>query len=147
MPNLEETVVILNAASCSDHMDDINLYLLDEVAAGQMSGPFSRQDTKDILGGPFFSSLLIVVVQSQGPGLKDKIRICRHLSKGSKYADSVNSHIVKEDFPTRFDLASRVADIVSPTYSGSHPRLAWPPSPLMDSAPHGASFSASPASC
>ncbi|RXW16277.1 hypothetical protein EST38_g9578 [Candolleomyces aberdarensis] len=119
MPKLEETVIIPNAASCRDHMDEINSYLLDEVAARRMSGPFSQQGAKDILGGPFFSSPLLVVLQSQGPGLKDKIRICRHLSKGSKYANLVNSHIVKEDFPTRFDLASRVADIVASAPPGT----------------------------
>jgi hypothetical protein len=132
MPSLEETIIIPNAASCSDHMAEINAYLLDEVSAGRMSGPFPQSEVEDILGGPFFSSPLIVVVQSQGPGLKDKIRICRHLSKGSKYADSVNSHIVKEDFPTRFDLASKVADIVSLI-------LIWVLSPTS----HGPSLSSS----
>ncbi|RXW16082.1 hypothetical protein EST38_g9772 [Candolleomyces aberdarensis] len=119
MPKLEETIIIPNAASCRDHMDDIDTYLMDEVAADRMSGPFSRSEVEDILGGPFFSSPLVVVVQSQGPGLKDKVRICRHLSKGNKHADSVNSHIVKEDFPTRFDLASRVADIVASAPPGT----------------------------
>ncbi|KAJ2917970.1 hypothetical protein MD484_g2463, partial [Candolleomyces efflorescens] len=127
MPELGETIVIPNAASCQDHMEEINKYLLDEVAADRMSGPFSRLEVEDILGGPFFSSPLLIVVQSQGPGLKDKIRICRHLSKGNKYADSVNSHIVKEDFPTRFDLASKVANIVSFTpFLGLIPGPSWP---------------------
>jgi hypothetical protein len=78
-----------------------------------MSGPFSREEAEAILRGPFFSSPLVVDVQPQQPGTPDKIRICRHLSKASKSHPSVNSHIRKEDFPTRFDLASKVAEIVS----------------------------------
>jgi hypothetical protein len=54
-----------------------------------------------------------VSIQPQNPGEPDKARICRHLSKGTKDHASVNSYISKEDFPTRFDTASKVADIVS----------------------------------
>ena len=78
-----------------------------------MDGPFSRDIITSILRGPFFVSPLIVSVQPQGLGEPDKLRVCCHLSKSNKLTTSVNSHIKKEDFPTRFDTASRVADIVS----------------------------------
>lgn len=80
-----------------------------------MSGPFSKDDCEDILRGPFYSSPLIVITQSQGHGLPDKHRVCRNLSKGDAKAgiDSVNSFINKDDFPTRFDMASKVAEMVS----------------------------------
>jgi len=78
-----------------------------------MSGPFSQEMVECILRGPFQSSPLIVSVQPQGPDEPDKIRICRHLSKSTRNIRSVNSFISKHDFPTCFDTASRVADMVS----------------------------------
>jgi hypothetical protein len=78
-----------------------------------MDGPFSHNTITSILRGPFFVSPLIVSVQPQGLGMPDKLRVCRHLSKSNKLTPSVNSHTRKEDFSTRFDTASRVADIVS----------------------------------
>ena len=113
MPTLTQTVIIENHLSALQYPDTINQYLADEVHAGRMSGPFSRDATEVILHGPFFSSPLIVSVQIQAPGTPDKLRVCRHLSKSNKTTPSVNSYINKEDFPTRFDTASRVADIVS----------------------------------
>lgn len=96
--------------------------------AGRMSGPFSRERVEEILGGAFFASPLIVAIQTQEPGVPDKVRICRHLSKEGKGAQSVNSHIEKEEFPTRFDTALRVADIVSFNLyaSGPHARTIIP---------------------
>jgi hypothetical protein len=105
--------IIPNHPSVLDYPADIEKYLSTELAAGRMSGPFSSPDIQKILRGPFQSSPFIVSVQPQGPGEPDKIRICRHLSKATKSVASMNSFISKEDFPTRFDTASRVADIVS----------------------------------
>lgn len=113
MPPLTETIIIPNHISATLHPDAIDKYLTDEVLAGRMSGPFPRAEVEAILRGPFFSSPLIVSVQPQQLGVPDKIRICRHLSKGNKTHPSVNSHINKEDFPTRFDTVSHVADIMS----------------------------------
>jgi hypothetical protein len=118
MPPLSHTVIIPNNPSTTPHMDAISEYLTLEVQAGRMSGPLSREEAELILRGPFFCSPLVVAVQPQQPGTPDKIRICRHLSKDSKSHLSVNSHIHKEDFPTRFDTASMVADIVSFIQSG-----------------------------
>lgn len=113
MPDLQQTVVFPNHPSCFAHSSAVDHYLAEEVSAGRMSGPFPKSDVERILRGPFQASPLIVAVQTQQPGTPDKLRICRHLSKGSKIHPSVNSYIDKEDFPTRFDTAARVADIIA----------------------------------
>lgn len=113
MPALTKGVVLPNNPSTHAYMSDVQDYLKKELQSGRMSGPFSREETETILRGPFQSSPLIVSLQPQQRGMPDKVRICRHLSKASKFHASVNSHIQKDDFPTRFDLASKVAEIVS----------------------------------
>lgn len=112
MPPLTDTVIFKNHPSTLLHSDVVNQYLTDEIGTGRMSGPFSLQHVENILRGPIFCSPLLISVQVQQPGTPDKLRVCRHLSKGNKNIPSMNSHINKEDFPTRFDTASRVADIV-----------------------------------
>ena len=113
MPALTKTVILKNHPSCTQYADTVHQYLIDEVKAGRMSGPFSRQHVEFLLRGAFFLSPLLVSVQTQQPGVPDKLRVCRHLSKGDRANTSVNSYIHKEQFPTRFDTASRVADVVS----------------------------------
>ena len=113
MPPLTDTVIFKNHSSTLLFPDTVNKYLTDELLAGRMSGPFSLQHVENILRGPIFCSPLLVSVQIQQPGTPDKLCVCRHLSKGDKNTPSMNSHIQKEDFPTRFDTASKVADIVS----------------------------------
>ena len=123
MPTLTEPVILPNNTSTYPYMHEIHDYLQKELLAGRMSGPFSREEAEVILRGPFFSSPLVVDVQPQQPGTPNKIRICRHLSKGSKLHPSVNSHIRKEDFPMRFDLASKVAEIVSLSFVNFFPHI------------------------
>jgi hypothetical protein len=113
MPALIETVILKNHPSTLQYPDTVKEYLADEIQAGRMMGPFARTEVEQILRGPFFSSPLIVSVQPQGLGMANKLRVCRHLSKANRKTASVNSHVKKEDFPTRFDTASRVADTVS----------------------------------
>jgi len=113
MPNLLATNILPNHPTVLDHLPDVDEYLKEEVVAGRMSGPFSKAMVEDILRGPFQSSPLIVSVQPQGSGEPDKIHICRHLSKSSRNIPSVNSFISKHNFPTHFDTASQVADMVS----------------------------------
>jgi hypothetical protein len=112
MPPLTDTVIFKNHPSTSLHSDVVDKYLTDELNAGRMSGPFSLQYVEKVLRGAVLCSPLLVSVQIQQPGMPDKLRVCRHLSKGDKSTPSMNSHINKEDFPTRFDTASKVADIV-----------------------------------
>jgi hypothetical protein len=113
MPNITKTVILPQNPSFFEHTDAIQEYLRKEVAAGRMSGPYTREEVESTLRGPFYASPIIAVIQPQPGDIPDKIRICRHLSKSTKFHESVNSHIKKEDFPTRFDTASLVADIVS----------------------------------
>jgi len=123
MPPILQTIIIPNNPSILPYMTFIQDYLSKEVLAGRMSGPFAREETELILCGPFQSSPLIVSVQLQEPGTPDKLRICRHLSKATKSHVSVNSHICKDDFPTRFNMASAIAGIVSlhlPIHSPIH---------------------------
>jgi hypothetical protein len=127
MPPLIDTIIFKNHPSALLFSDVVDKYLTDELAAGRMSGPFSLPYTEKILRGAIMSSPLLVSIQIQQPGMPDKLRVCRHLSKGNKNTPSMNSHIQKEDFPTRFDTASRVADIVHslPIYTqGFH--IWWP---------------------
>ena len=124
MPSLSHTVIMPNNPSILSYPDTVSDYLTKEVNAGRLSGPFSHDVAEKILHGPFQSSSLIVSVQPQEPGVPDKLRVCQHLSKASKLHASVNSYIHKNDFPTRFDTASKVADIVSFLfYSVSFPYL------------------------
>ncbi|PPR05511.1 hypothetical protein CVT24_003191 [Panaeolus cyanescens] len=135
MPNLPETVIIKNHLSVSLYPEEVDAYVEGEIKSGRMSGPFTKSEVEATLRGPFQSSPLIVAVQPQGPGVPDKLRVCRHLSKELKHAPSVNSFIEKEDFPTRFDTACRVAEMVSPfpslfnplagSVSHYHSRLSW----------------------
>ena len=107
MPTLTELVILPNNTSTYPYMHDIHDYLQKELSMGRMSGPFSCEETELILHGPFYSSPLIVSLQPQQWGMPDKIRICRHLSKGSKLHPSVNSYIWKEDFPIVFESPVR----------------------------------------
>jgi len=123
---LTNGVVLPNNPSTHAYMSDVQQYLQKELLAGRMSGPFSREETELILHGPFQASPLIISLQPQQCGMPDKVRICRHLSKASKLHASMNLHICKEDFPTCFDLALKVAEIVS-----FYPSVPSPPSFLL----------------
>ena len=120
MPALTDTVVFKNHPSTLLYPDIVDKYLADELTAGRMSGPFSLQIVEIILRGPIFCSPLLISVQIQQPGMPDKLRVCRHLLKGDKHTPSMNSHIQKEDFPTRFDTALRVANIVGSSPSAGN---------------------------
>ncbi len=80
-----------------------------------MSGPYSQEEAEHILRGPFYASPLIVAEHNQGPNLPPKPRVCRNLSKDDKASGmgSVNSFVEKEFFPTHFDMAQDVEDVVS----------------------------------
>ena len=117
MPVLSDTSIIPNNPSIYGHLDVVDEYLRKEISSGRMSGPFSREQVELILRGPFQSSPIVVSVQPQEPGAPDKLRICRHLSKASKSHASMNSYMRKDEFPTCFDMASKIANIVSIFYS------------------------------
>ncbi len=118
MPELKSTIIIPNHSSVNENLDVVYEYIQTEIDANRMTGPFNRTEVERILRGPFYVSPLIVAVQDQGPGLPPKRRVCRNLSKGDRISGmgSVNSFIDKKDFPTRFDMAFRVADAVSTVF-------------------------------
>ncbi|KAF7330695.1 hypothetical protein MSAN_02447600 [Mycena sanguinolenta] len=111
-PDLDCTVIFPNHPSALLYEDFVREYLAEEVAASRMSGPFSQQEVETILKGPFQCSPIIISVQSQAPGTPDKLRLCRHLSKANKLHPSTNAYIDKDKFPTRYDSATEVADII-----------------------------------
>lgn len=106
-PDITEHVIFPIHRPSLQYMTQIDAYLAEEVSAGRMSGPFSREETTAILRGPFQCSPIVVDVQGE------KLRICRHLSKGDKSHSSTNSFIDTEKFPTRFGSAAEMAEIVS----------------------------------
>lgn len=126
MPPLANTHILKNHSSVHFHASFIDDYLTDEVSSGRMDGPFPKEEIERILRGPFQSSPLIVAVQSQAPGEPDKLRVCRNLSKSGHSIMSVNSFIKTIHFPTRFDTAVRVAEVVS-----IHPPLSWVQYPIF----------------
>lgn len=75
-----------------------------------MSGPFTKDQVHDILGGHFVSSPLGVVEKAGEPG---KYRVVRDLSFKNTDGYSVNGQLDSDDFPTEWGTASQVAEIVS----------------------------------
>jgi hypothetical protein len=73
---------------------------------------------------------MLVSVQTQGPGVPDKLRLCRHLSKGNTHNASTNSYIDKGKFPTKVGTASNVTDIVSFPPTSTLPVFPALPQPL-----------------
>ncbi|KAK2464054.1 hypothetical protein APHAL10511_003924 [Amanita phalloides] len=106
-PDLTDHVIFPFHNSSRDYQVEIDAYLEEEVSAGRMSGPFSKDETTLILNGPFQCSPFVVEVQ------QDKLRICLHLSKGDKHHVSVNSFIDSGKFPTRFGSTAEMAEIIS----------------------------------
>jgi hypothetical protein len=111
--SIPSTIIFPNDISVTDNTDFVNQYIQEEIAASRMSGPYTQQEAETILKGPFQCSPMLVSVQTQGPGIPDKLRLCRHLSKGDKHNTSTNSYVDKGKFPTKVGTASNVADIVS----------------------------------
>ena len=117
LPLLEHTTILPNHPSVDEAPGAVREYLATELGAGRMEGPFSRDEMTRVCRGHFFCSPLIVASSDQGPGLPPKLRVCRNLSKDDPGAgvQAVNDYIDKEDFPTRFDMPWRMAELVSST--------------------------------
>ena len=77
-PPMTATFLPPNLASANLHPEIIDLELLTEVSAGQMSGPFSTTQATAIFNGFFHSSPVGIVEKNPGDGLW---HIIRHLSK------------------------------------------------------------------
>jgi hypothetical protein len=72
MPKLQHTVIIPNHKSVEEHPDAVHEYLKEELEKGCMSGPFSRPEMEEICCGPFYSSPMIVALQEQEPGTRQR---------------------------------------------------------------------------
>lgn len=118
-PHLKSTVIWPNGDSVSEHQAFIDSYFEEEVSSRRLSGPFSRTDIEAILGAPFQCSPLTVDVQPQENG-EPKLRLCINLSKRCKAHPATNDYSDKKDFPTRFDSALQVAEIVSLSLLTAH---------------------------
>ncbi|KAF5368688.1 hypothetical protein D9615_010307 [Tricholomella constricta] len=115
LPKLTKSIIIKNHPSVDLHPEAVADYLSTEIALGRMSSPFTLSEVERILRGPIYCSPFIVAEQDTSPDSPPKLRVCRNLSKADPLTGtpSVNSHIAKEDFPTRFDMAFRVTDEVA----------------------------------
>lgn len=133
-PPLHSTVIFPNHPSCNEYSDFVDSYLEEEVTARRMSGPFSQQEAETILKGHFQCSPIIISAQTQGQNEPDKLRLCRHLSKGDRQHLSTNAYIEKEKFPTKVGSATQVAEIVSRPFSVpfGQPRCRSPPRRARD---------------
>uniref|UniRef100_A0A0W0GFH9 Uncharacterized protein n=1 Tax=Moniliophthora roreri TaxID=221103 RepID=A0A0W0GFH9_MONRR len=113
MPFLDESIIEPNHNSVDLHFHVVEKYLGEELSAGHMSEPFLLHEAECICWGPVVVSPLIVVVQDQGPGIPPKYWVCWNLSKSFPDHPPVNYFINKEVFPTCFDSASRMAELVT----------------------------------
>lgn len=120
-PELTETVIHPNNPSVMQHAEFVDAYFAEEVEAGRMSGPFTQEEVEGILGGPFVCSPLSIDEKDIDGSFEKKLRMCINLSKGNKNSPSANSYADKEDFPTTYDPAAAVGDLVSPRSSHLSP--------------------------
>ncbi|GLB45561.1 hypothetical protein LshimejAT787_2400190 [Lyophyllum shimeji] len=121
LPRLKKSIVIRNHPSIDQFPSVVQDYIDAELAAGRMSGPFSFEEVERILRGPIHSSPFLVSEQIAGPGLPPKYRVCRNLSKADPVSGmpAINSFIDKDDFPTSFDMALKVAAAVAEAPPGT----------------------------
>ncbi|KAF7319316.1 hypothetical protein HMN09_00269200 [Mycena chlorophos] len=113
-PDLDESVEFKNHRSVAEHADFVEESLKDEVDAGRMDGPYqTRLEVETELGSCVQVSPILVSVQTQAPGEKDKLRMCRHLSKGNDVHPSSNSYVDKKKFPTRSTTATKIGEYIA----------------------------------
>ncbi|KAF5354376.1 hypothetical protein D9758_010738 [Tetrapyrgos nigripes] len=124
LPPISKMVIMPNDSTCrtGEGARVVEEYIQGELDAGRFSGPFTWEETETRMRGPFISSPLIVASSVQGLDLLPKYHFCCNLSKTVPEHASINSFIEKADFPTKFDTAAIVADMVV---------LASPPSPTL----------------
>jgi hypothetical protein len=111
MPSLSRTYTPPNHKSALEHPEVICDYLAEECSFSCMSGPYTRSQIEQELGGHFVSCPLGLVEKAGEPR---KFRIIRDLSYKNKEDNySVNSFLDADDFPTEWGTASQVAEIIS----------------------------------
>jgi hypothetical protein len=95
------------------HIDEIFSYIQDEVALGQMSGPFTWDDLKKEARGNVIVSPLGVVDKVGEPG---KLCITCDLSFKGKAPFSVNDKINKNALLTKWGTAAMIIDLICASY-------------------------------
>ncbi|KAL4261893.1 Hepadnavirus polymerase/reverse transcriptase [Pleurotus pulmonarius] len=118
-PVLDKTVTWPNGKAVEKHRSFVDEYFVEEVKEGRLSGPYSQATTEQILGGPFQCSPITVKVQPQNPGEDPKLRVCIDLSRGTHSYPATNDYSDIRDFPTKFDSALQVAEIVASAPNGA----------------------------
>ncbi|RXW12012.1 hypothetical protein EST38_g13843 [Candolleomyces aberdarensis] len=121
-PELKKMFIFDNRPLNEEKQKFLDNYSRDEVESGRMSGPYMKDVLEGIVGGPFQCSPIAIDKKPIDSTPNMKLRICINLSKGNKHHPSTNSYSDKEDFPTSYDLASYVADLVSAPFLTS---LRW----------------------
>ncbi|PPR03772.1 hypothetical protein CVT26_005787 [Gymnopilus dilepis] len=102
-----------NHPSADRYHSQVLDYLKSEVAKGRMSGPFTKRELEQIVGGPFRSSPIQVVAKHDSDGNLLKTRMAVNLSFKDGSGLSVNDMIDAEDFPTKWGTAAEVEQIVA----------------------------------
>lgn len=118
-PDLPETVIWPNSPSVMENVKFIDEYFAEEVEAGRMSGPFTKEELEGIFGGAFQSSPLSIDEKEIDGTFELKLRMCINLSKGTDTKPSTNSYSNKADFPTSYDPAAYTGDLVANAPEGS----------------------------
>lgn len=107
---IDKTYIPKNHKSALDHLDVIKAYCRDEITLGRMSGPFTKDQVFDILGGHFASSPLGVIEKSREPS---KFHVVRNLSYKNEDRFSMNGHLDSDNFPTKWGTTTQVTEQVS----------------------------------
>jgi hypothetical protein len=105
-----ETFVPPNMKSALEHPQFIDQHITEEVEAGRMSGPYTRDETHHIFGGHFQTTPLGIIEQEPG---SNKLHLIGNLSKKDRHSISVNNMVDSNDFPTHWGSAWIVEQYVS----------------------------------
>lgn len=104
-----------NMPSALEHPEVLDAYILEELEAGRVSGPFTKSQIELILGP--FRSCPLGLVPKAGDALK--WRIVRNLSKRDRDGISVNDLLDPDLLPTTWGSAALAAELVATAPIGS----------------------------
>lgn len=102
-------------ATALAHPEVLDAYILEELDAGRVSGPFTQDQVEEILG-PFYSCPLGLVPKA-GDALQ--WRIVRNLSARDEDGVSVNDLLDPDLLPTSWGTAAMVAEMVAQAPEGA----------------------------
>jgi len=114
LPKLDCTFTPRNHYKSRDHGRIVQEKIDEEVAAGRMSGPFSREEAYAFFGGPYRTSPLDLVTKPGiDPDSADGWRMVQDMSFKDHKGVSVNDLIDSDDFPSSGSAPQNFADWVS----------------------------------